>query len=107
MEEFLDQPISIQAPNDAADSYGGEERTWTEYLPTFAKVTPSSGGERTAGGLINAEAIYSFRVRNDALAAVTEDYRIVWNGVAYNIRFLPTGTRDRYINILAQRGVAV
>lgn len=106
MDEFLDQPVLIQAPDDSADSYGGQDRTWTTVLDTFAKVTPSSGGERAAGGLLNAEATYSFRIRNDALDAVTEDCRILWDSVEYNIRYLPRGTRERFITILAQRGVA-
>lgn len=105
--ETLDQPIEFQAPDDAADSYGGEDRTWVTALSAWAKVTPSSGRERVAGGMLNAEGVWTFRVRNDALEDITEAYRIVWSGTAYNIRFIPKGTRDRYINILAERGVAI
>jgi len=103
----LDQRITFQSFTTAPDGAGGKVKTWADLgsVPTvWAQVVPGGGGERFEEERQAARQSVTFRVRTRA--DLTEAMRILWDGVAYNIRSLPDiGTREPYMRIETERGV--
>ncbi len=103
----LDQRITFQDVTLTPDGAGGQEQVWTdlEKVPTvWAQMLPGGGGERFEEQRMSAQHQVTFRIRSrDDLS---ERMRVVWNGETYDIRSLPDrGTRDRYMRVIAERGV--
>lgn len=86
---------------------GGASRTWSNLpsVPTvWAQVIPARGNETVNGERVDAEAMFTFVVRNRT--DISESDRIVWGGDYYNIRHIERrGTRQLYLYINAERGV--
>lgn len=102
----LDQRITIKRETLTPDGMGGSSVALSTVATVWAKVIGKSGGESDAADRINASAVYTFviRYRTD----LKEKDRITWGGVDYNIRAIPgTGRRRMYLEIEAQRGVAM
>ena len=77
--------ITIQGASSAPQPGGGKVKTWTDVgLPIWAKIEPLSGGEAFAQGIARNTQFYrvTIRYRSD----VTPANRIMWGGVALNIR---------------------
>ncbi len=102
----LDQRIRIEAQTTAADGYGGTTLAWSLVAEVWAMVRPVSGRERVAAAEIEAPAMYRFTIRR--LSGLGEALRVVWNGQAYNVRFIADlGPRAMYVTLDAERGVAL
>lgn len=104
----LTERITFERPSRAEDGLGGQVETWAElaHVPqVWAEVRPQSGREAMMEGQVQARAIALFTVRTRL--DLSEADRIVWRGVPYNIRALPSvGPRDPYMTIQAERGSA-
>jgi SPP1 family predicted phage head-tail adaptor len=104
----LDQLITFQRRVETADGAGGVTRTWANvavYPTVWAYVGPKSGREAMNEGRIEASYVVVFTVYNRA--DVDETCRILWNGVAYNIRGIQrASTAELMLRIEAERGVA-
>ena len=101
----LDQLVTIQAQTATPDGIGGVVQGWATVGTTWARVGAVRASETMAEGRMNAEAQVKFTIR--ARADLTERHRILWGGVAYNIRGIPVPmTRALYMDVIADRGVA-
>lgn len=94
--------ITIQRPSDSRDSCGGPVAgSWSDFATVRASMESTLGKERYAGPQKVAEADTVFGIR--ALAGITPDMRILFNGRIFNIAASPmdpTG-RGREQHILA------
>ena len=104
----MDQRVTFQAETRTADNMGGAVRTWSNFPSTptvWARVIPQRGNETVNGERVDAEAMFTFVIRNRT--DVSENDRMVWRGDYYNIRHIERrGTRELYLYINAERGVA-
>lgn len=104
----LDQRITFQRNTPASDGAGGSTQSWANFatVPTvWANVKAKAGREGLDEGRTNATFVVQFTIRNRS--DVTELDRIIWGGVAYNIRGIRReGSRELYLVIEAERGVA-
>lgn len=101
----LDERITLQREVRTSDGMGGYSTALIDVATVWAKVIARSGRERAYADRLNAEGAYTFviRVRSDLL----ESDRILWDGSQYNIRAIARqGSRDMYLEIDAERGVA-
>jgi SPP1 family predicted phage head-tail adaptor len=102
----LDQRVRLETQSLAADGYGGAALTWSLLAEVWALARPLSGRERAEAATIEAPAMYRFTIRRRA--DLTEGMRVVWNGQAFNVRFIADGgPRDLYMTLDAERGVAI
>lgn len=102
----LDQRVRIETQVATADGYGGTSLAWSLVAEVWAMVRPVSGRERVAAAAIEAPAMYRFTLRRRT--GLTEALRVVWNGQAYNVRFIAdAGPRAAYVTLDADRGVAI
>ena len=103
----LDQLITIKREALADDGMGGQDVTLTDLVTDlWAKARALSGKEFERYDQVNATAMVMFivRYRSDVL----ESDRIVWDGNTYNIRYIhPASSRDMYLMIEAEKGVAL
>ncbi len=94
----------------ADDGYGNTEQGWTEQFTVAARVRPRLGGEEVTAARLQGRNIVAVTVRAFAgTREITPDWRAVdaRTGVEYNIRTAVL-TEDRaYIEMLAEKGVAV
>lgn len=103
----LDQPITLQRFTRTADGGGGFTEAWANFATDpspWANVKAKAGREVLVEGQTAATFVVVFTIYNRS--DVTELDRILWNGVAYNIRgILREGERDLMLKIEAERGV--
>lgn len=100
----LNQRITIERKQRTPDGGGGYVEAWSTVETRWALVRPMSGNERAASQQTQADANYLIVVRNPA--DVQHADRIMWNGDAYNVRFIKDrGSRALYLEIEAERGV--
>lgn len=103
--EELDQRVEFKSPSFVPDDVGGRVKTFVNNFDCWAKVKARSGQEYNDNDQLEADGKYTFviRWRDD----FDETNQIVWNGQAYNIRFIEQmGGRRLYLVISAERGVA-
>jgi SPP1 family predicted phage head-tail adaptor len=102
----LDQLITIKRESLADDGMGGHDVTLSDVaVDLWAKARALSGKEFERYDQVNATAMVMFIIRNRTDLLQTD--QIQWNGAAYNIRYIhPTSTRDLYLMIEAEKGVA-
>jgi SPP1 family predicted phage head-tail adaptor len=103
----LDQLVTFERKTATTDGGGGFTEAWAELTvdpEVWANVEAKGGRESLIEGRQAATFVVVFTVwnRDD----ITEIDRIIWNGVAYNIRgILRTGDRRLMLRIEAERGV--
>ncbi|MFC5737461.1 head-tail adaptor protein [Sinirhodobacter huangdaonensis] len=97
--------IRFERATRSPDGAGGARRVWAalDRRPeVWARVRAGSGGESFEGGRVNATAMVVFRLRRRS--DLTPLDRILWQGVAYNIRTLLPAAGS-FMEIEAERGV--
>lgn len=103
-----DQQITLQRFTRTPDGGGGFTEAWANYATDaipWANVKAKGGREGLTEGRTTATFVVVFTIYNRA--DVTELDRIIWNGVAYNIRgILREGGRNLDLMIEAERGVS-
>ena len=104
----MDQRITLQRRVATADGAGGETLSWADLTSDprpWAMVVAKAGRENMQEGRMAATFTVLFTIYNrDDL---TETDRILWDGVAYNIRGIRReGGRKLRLVIEAERGVA-
>ena len=91
------------------DGGGGFEKEWIERLTTYAEYMHLNGSETVIAGRLTGTHTQVMRVRS---TVSTRTIELTWKatdelGTAYNIRDI-TPTEDRaWLDILAERGVAM
>jgi SPP1 family predicted phage head-tail adaptor len=82
----LDRRITIQGQSIAHSDSGQEEITWSDVATVWAEKREDRGDERFATRQIVGHGVTVFRIRwSAAVAAVTSEHRIVFDGRAFNI----------------------
>jgi len=103
----MDQKITIQRETLTSDGMGGQEVTVTDLLvDEWAAVRPLSGREFERYDAMQATAMVRFTIR--FREGIRHNDRIIWQGTAHNIRYIPpASTREMYLVMEAERGVAL
>lgn len=101
----LQDRLSIQASTSSPQAGGGKIKAWADIAsPIWAKVEPLNGGEAFSQGIARNTQFYriTIRWRGD----VTPANRLMWNGMALNIRTCADPDRSRTaLLITAESGV--
>ena len=104
----MDQQITLQRFTETPDGIGGVTRAWVDFAASpkvWANVKAKAGREGMEEGRMNASFTVLFAIHNRRDVLPTD--RIIWQGVAYNIRGIrDEGGRSRRLVIEAERGVA-
>lgn len=104
----MDERVTLQRRVETPDGAGGVVRAWAdlaENAAIWAHVGAKGGRENLNEGRIDASGAVVFTIWNRA--DVDETCRILWNGLAWNIRaVLRASSREAKLAIEAERGVA-
>lgn len=101
----LDQRIRLERLVLTPDGRGGSTEEWVPVFCACALARPASGRESERFDRVNAEAMYRFVIHRRE--GILDSDRIVWRGIPYNIRMIHRrGTREMFLDIDAERGVA-
>lgn len=101
----LDQVVVIKRASKASDDGGGAAVAWATVDTVRAHVRPLSGRERALADRVDAIATHLFVIRR--YPSLLESDALEWNGVLYNIRYIPPLRQNRlFMEIQAERGVA-
>lgn len=99
----MTERVELQRKTRVRDGAGGSTGDFATYDTVWARVRPMRGREREAAQRQEARADYEVVVRNRT--DVLDEDRILWNGRALNIRFIPiAGSREQYLAIEAELG---
>lgn len=105
----MNQRITLQRAVEAPDGIGGVTKTWADFArdaTPWASVIAKSGREAMVEGRTSASFVVLFTIYNRS--DLTELDRIIWGGVAYNIRGIRReGGEALRLVIEAERGVAM
>lgn len=93
----LDRRISIEHGSEAKDSLGVVSTTWAPIATTWAEVVQGSTSEFLNGAGLQGDAAVVFRIR--WLAGVTVRDRVVYGGVAHDIKEIKELGRRRGIEL--------
>ena len=103
----MNQRITLQRLVKTPDGAGGYTESWSDYENNprpWARVMAKAGRESMVEGRIAAQFTVLFEVYNRT--DVTETDRILWEGIAYNIRGIRReGGQPLTVVIEADRGV--
>jgi SPP1 family predicted phage head-tail adaptor len=103
----LTQRITLQSYVEIADGIGGKVAAWSNLAldpNVWAAVKAKGGRESQIEGRMTATFVVVFTIYNRT--DLTELDRILWDGVAYNIRgILRRGGATLMLEIEAERGV--
>ena len=99
--------LTIQAQSRSNDSAGGARRTYSTLATVMGSIEPVGGNLRLYGNQKEGVSTHkiTIRYRND----VTTKHRINYSADSkiFKInRILNLGTRDRYLEMLCEEGVA-
>ncbi|MFA9232069.1 MAG: phage head closure protein [Microgenomates group bacterium] len=104
----MDQRITLQRATSTADGVGGLTEVWTDFVCDpcpWANVKAKAGTEGLVEGRTTATFVVLFTIYNRD--DVSELDRIIWQGIAYNIRGIRQESgRNAQLVIEAERGVA-
>ena len=99
--------LTIQAQSRSNDTAGGARRTYSTLATVWGSIEPVGGNLRLYGDQIEGVSTHkiTIRYRSD----VTTKHRINYSADSriFKInRILNLGTRDRYLEMLCEEGVA-
>lgn len=100
--------VRIERETEQPDGGGGYEVGWFHVATVWGQLVPERGRERVESGRIEASVAAVLRIRySSEVADVTAGYRVVIDGVDYNIRSVTQpDRRNRIIEMTVERGVA-
>lgn len=104
LSQRLRHKIDIEQRTQSLSAAGEITQTWATFAAGVrAGVEPISGREKLAGGAnMGTQAV---RIVTRYRPGITEQMRINWGGVLYDIQSVITvGELDRMIEIMAERG---
>lgn len=87
----------------ALDGYGGNSAAWQTFATVWAQVEPTTGREYVKDGANKGALLTRFMLRY--LPGVTQQMRVTFGGVQYNIReVINERTRDRTTTLICEAG---
>ena len=99
----------FQSRAEVSDGYGNTNADWAKQFESRVSVRYLRGSEAVMAARLEGRQPVIVTVRNsDQVQEVTPGWRVLVNGVAYNIRepLRPTDQRRRNLEFLAESGVA-
>jgi SPP1 family predicted phage head-tail adaptor len=100
----LTQLVDVQAVNETYTAAGRREKEWVTQFQVWAALVPTGGVERYRSGAERSGVLY--RMTTYRRGDITEQHRIMWRGVALNVRSVPTTpTQDMLMDLLVESGV--
>ena len=83
----LNKRATFQQLMTTPDGAGGSVQAWDDYITVWASFTPEKAREKIMQGRIADNQAGVLRVRSSVAArAIDGTYRVIVNGVTYNIR---------------------
>jgi SPP1 family predicted phage head-tail adaptor len=105
--------LALQSQTRTADGGGSEAVTWSTFATVYGHIDPKSGNERLFGDQLEERVthIITIRFRRDMSHKNRIVYEYFVSGTKYtrtfNIkRVINRGTRNQYLDILVEEGVA-
>ena len=93
-----------------SDGYGNSLGDWADQFTVAARIRPRLGGEEVMAARLSGRNLATITVRYSSdTAEITTDWRAVdtRTGDVWNVRSVVNpDERKRYIDVLAERGVA-
>ncbi len=101
----LRKRVTLQAESRTDDGAGGYALSWTDVATVWAEIAPLGGREAFAAHRLEARVTHRVRLRYRE--GITADMRLVMGSRVFNIRaVLNEGERNRWLDLLAEEGVA-
>lgn len=102
---LMDTLITVEAPTASIDATGGEVVTWATVATPWARRLSQKGREFYAGSTLvgSADAGFQFRIQS-ALANMDQRWRIVHQGVIWNIASIDRAIRAEHYTVLCSSG---
>jgi SPP1 family predicted phage head-tail adaptor len=97
----LDRRITIQQPTETQNSFGEIVVSFSNFAEVWAEVIPLSGRELITAGQVLPEATLRITIR--WLAGINEKFRILYEGVAYDIQHIAELKRREGLQITVKR----
>ena len=98
---LLRETIVIQTSSNGQNDYGEVTKSWSTHATRRCQVVQKSrGGEGELAGAIREQADVEFVIRH--LSTVTNDMRIVYDSVNYNILRVESDQWNKSTRILAR-----
>jgi SPP1 family predicted phage head-tail adaptor len=105
--------LKLQSSTRTSDGGGGASIVFNTFSTVFGSITPQAGSERFFGQQVESRVthVITIRFRRD----ISSDHRIVYDyyrkGKKYSRTFniksvINRDTKDRYIDLLCEEGVA-
>lgn len=85
--------IDLQAPTDAADSYGQPARSWSTYGTVWAQIEPAGGGEGAVANEQQITATHTITIRY--LAGVSSTHRALFGARVLHFLAPPVNVDER------------
>jgi head-tail adaptor len=111
----LHQTVQWAEPFGAMDRYGNEQTNWANRFVVRAQIAPKLGGEDVMAARLQGVQPVVIRVRSSVdTRKITTQWRVTDtnSGIQYNVRavadpFMGMAERGRWIEVLAEAGVAI
>ncbi|MFQ6553399.1 head-tail adaptor protein [Aestuariibius insulae] len=106
----LTTQVAFDAEVLVPDGYGGQDRSWNEAFRARAQIRYQSGREAVEAGGLTGTASFKVRIRRqDAVDALTTDYRMrdLNEDLVFNIREIDRVTDRKFVWLVVENGVAV
>lgn len=98
--------LSLQQESRVADTGGGAALSWTTIATLWASVEPLRGSETVQAEKLTGVITHKIIVRDEI--TITAAMRFLWGSRIFNIRSIRNvGERGRFLEILAEEGVAL
>lgn len=102
---ILRNKLTLQQEARSADSGGGGSLSWQDVTTFWGAVEPLAGAESVRADALAGHLTHRIYARYDSRFA--PELRIQWGSRLFNIRAVKnTDERGRFVEILAQEGVA-
>lgn len=84
---LLNAKITIQKNTVVVDAIGNHKNTWTDWYTCAATISGESPSENTDAGVIVDDSKLDFTIRwcKNAAEINSTQYRVLYNGLLYNI----------------------
>lgn len=97
---LLDKRARFQYALETADGAGGASKEWTDHATLWAQFSPERARERIQQGRIGENYAGVIRIRYSEIAdQITSAFRVLLDGVTYNIRDRVVLRRDGMIEL--------
>jgi len=99
----LDKVVTLQTFTSAQDAYGQAIQTWTDWRVVFSTVSFERGSESPEQERRTATTVVKFTFRSLDIEGIRPDYRLVYNGLNYDILDILDFGRNDFTTIKAEK----